>query len=120
MACGGKVVFVVGVLQLRKLLAVPSNLPGLDQIVAADGSAEVPTECLRYETLIAGASAADISSYRLRAAQVLPGQLASLIYTSGTTGEPKGVMLTHSNFCSNVYDVGHDFSLDPAKDVALS
>src|SRR2546425_10118610 len=29
-------------------------------------------------------------------------------------------MLTHSNFCSNVYDVGHDFSLDPAKDVALS
>ena len=29
-------------------------------------------------------------------------------------------MLTHTNFCSNVYDVGHDFSLDPVKDVALS
>ncbi len=118
--CGAKVVFVVGVPQLQKLLAVRSNLPGLEQIVVADGGADVPSECLRYETLIAGASAADVSSYRMRASQVLPGQLASLIYTSGTTGEPKGVMLTHTNFCSNVTDVGHDFQLNPAEDVALS
>ncbi len=118
--CGAKVVFVVAVPQLQKLLAVRSNLPGLEQIVVADGGADVPSECLRYETLIAGASAADVSSYRMRASQVLPGQLASLIYTSGTTGEPKGVMLTHTNFCSNVTDVGHDFQLNPAEDVALS
>src|SRR5712671_6049374 len=118
--CGAKVVFVVGAHQLQKLLAARPSLPELEQIIVADGGADVPTECLRYETLIAGASASDISSYRLRASQVLPGQLASLIYTSGTTGEPKGVMLTHTNFCSNVHDVGHDFSLDPAQDVALS
>ena len=118
--CGAKVVFVVGAAQLQKLLNVRKELPELEQILVADAGADVPMECLRYETLIASASAADVSSYRLRAAQVLPGQLASLIYTSGTTGEPKGVMLTHSNFCSNVHDVGHDFSLDPANDVALS
>jgi long-chain acyl-CoA synthetase len=118
--CGAKVVFVVGAPQLRKLLGVRASLPELEQIIFADAGADAPTECLRYETLIGSASAADVSSYRMRASQVLPGQLASLIYTSGTTGEPKGVMLTHNNFCSNVYDVGHDFSLDPAKDVALS
>ncbi len=118
--CGAKVVFVAGLPQLHKLLALRADLPDLEQIIAADAGADLPSECLRYETLIAGASGADISAYRMRVSQVLPGQLASLIYTSGTTGEPKGVMLTHNNFCSNVTDVGHDFHLDPAEDVALS
>ena len=118
--CGAKVVFVAGKQQLEKLLAARINLPEVENIVVADAGADLPSECLRYETLIAASGATDISSYRLRASQVLPGQLASIIYTSGTTGEPKGVMLTHTNFCSNVADVGHDFHLNPAEDLALS
>src|SRR6202047_4978622 len=40
---GAKVVFVVGVPQLKKLLAVRASLPELEQIVVADGGADVPS-----------------------------------------------------------------------------
>src|SRR6202022_2342693 len=117
---GARVIIVAGAEQLEKLLPCRAQLPELEHVIVADAGADVPTECLRYETLIASAAGAEIAAYRMRAAQVLPGQLCTIIYTSGTTGDPKGVMLTHNNLSSNVTDSCATFNFNPGTDIALS
>jgi long-chain acyl-CoA synthetase len=117
---GAQVVFIAGLPQLERFLQARGQLTHVQHVVVADAGNAMPSEFLRYETLIATAGPSEIDSYRNRVAKVLPGQLASIIYTSGTTGEPKGVMLTHANFSSNVADSCENIVLHPGTDLALS
>ena len=117
---GAQIVFIAGLRQLEKFLAVREQLSQVQQVIVAGASEAMPCEFLCYETLIATAGPSEIASYRKRAALVQLDQLASIIYTSGTTGEPKGVMLTHANFSSNVADSCENIVLRPETDVAVS
>jgi len=47
-------------------------------------------------------------------------EVAVLIYTSGTTGDPKGVLLTHGHFTSNVISGLKDFTTVNEHSVTLS
>ncbi len=52
-------------------------------------------------------------------AELDPESVCGFIYTSGTTGNPKGVLLTHNNICSNLNGVAGIFPIDN-DDVSVS
>jgi acyl-CoA synthetase (AMP-forming)/AMP-acid ligase II len=89
--------WVVGFLgtQLAGAVAVPVNTrfaaPEIEYVLADSGAAVV----LRPGQPLPAGPPVSVDDRG-------PGDIAAIFYTSGTTGFPKGAMMTHENFLSNV------------------
>jgi long-chain acyl-CoA synthetase len=106
--------------QWRKIAPIRDKLTKVRHVILMDGPA--PEGVMTMADLMERGQAAVERSPGLfaeLAARVKPDDDASLIYTSGTTGYPKGVVLTHRNFLSNIVTVRQIIEFSE-KDVCLS
>jgi long-chain acyl-CoA synthetase len=111
---GAKIVVCSDLEMWRKVETVRDALPALERVILIENDPPAGTHAFS-DVIEMGRRLEDEQPGRFEATAdaVRPGDLASIIYTSGTTGVPKGVMLSHANFVSNVLslasfiDFGH-------------
>ena len=101
-----RVVLLSSAEQLEKVAEAWPRLPFLERAIVFDRIDSGDERIHWLGDLIGGEplSSGDRERFEASIGAVEPSDLASIIYTSGTTGVPKGVMLSHGNFATNVRD----------------
>jgi len=116
---GAKIIIVSSGALLNKIL-LNNNLYSVEKVIFLEQIAaykEAPLlrgKIFNWDWLLVHNDSNFHNSMALR-----PNDACSIVYTSGTTGEPKGVMLTHNNFLSNVQAVAQIIAVKTS-DIFLS
>ncbi|MFA6949342.1 MAG: AMP-binding protein, partial [Lentimicrobiaceae bacterium] len=101
----GSRMIMVSALQAPKIEGIRDMLPELETIIYLD---EKPADHIgdyTYSELLNRGDEflkTNREALEKRIAGVKPDDLANISYTSGTTADPKGIMLTHLNYATNV------------------
>jgi long-chain acyl-CoA synthetase len=104
---GAKMLFVSGKKLLKHAEAAVESVERIERLIFFDADAKPQNDSRSLSLSEVEARGGEFErnsgqTFEDLLQQVRADDLATIIYTSGTTGEPKGVMLDHENFVSNV------------------
>jgi len=95
-------------IQYQKLKEIINECPGVEKIIHFDAREEyLPNEIHFNEVKKIGREwlekPGNYEEFEKIYKSVTPSDFANICYTSGTTADPKGIILTHGNYVTNVY-----------------
>jgi long-chain acyl-CoA synthetase len=93
--------------QAPKLAEIIDQLPSLENVIVMDGVVNPQAKEITFQDVVAkGVEFLSKDENKKAFEQVWqniqPDDVANISYTSGTTADPKGIMLTHFNYVTNV------------------
>ena len=102
---GARMIIVSGN-QSHKIRSIRKDLPSVEKVILLDGTADKEAGEISYGEL-SDAGEAFLKSGKMlfeeRYSSVLPDDAANICYTSGTSADPKGIVLTHRNYLTNIF-----------------